>query len=65
MTAEILQFVPLKQHVPTEEDHCSFCGINKTEAAKKLLVKGSEGMVCAACLCIMTGMLMDDGGEAA
>ena len=60
MTAEILEFVPLEQHTSTEEDHCSFCGINKSDAVKKLLVRGTEGMVCATCLCIMTGMLAED-----
>lgn len=66
MTAEILEFVPLEQHTSTEEEHCSFCGINKSDAVKKLLVRGTEGMVCATCLCIMTGMLAeDDGGSVA
>ena len=66
MMAEILKFTPLKEHTPTEEEHCSFCGVDKSEAPKKLLVKGADGTVCAACLCIMTGMLMeDDGGRVA
>lgn len=63
MEAEILEFVPVKEHTPTEEDYCSFCGIDKTTSEKGRLIAGPEAMVCITCLRQMRVMLLEgDGG---
>ena len=62
MTAEIIPFIPIEEHVPTEEDHCSFCGVDKSNSLKSRLVRGPEATVCIRCLRQMSAMLHEDGG---
>jgi len=63
MGCEMIPFTPVEEHTPTEEDHCSFCGVDKSNALKGRLVKGPEAMLCIRCLRQMSAMLTaDDGG---